>query len=114
MTGGPSLCAFAVLIVAVAGTAPAAAASEPSFERDVWPVLAENCYGCHTAVDKKSKGGLSLDTRDEAFRGGDTGALLVPGKPDESLLLKMISGDKPEMPKKQPPLPAEQVRLLRD
>ncbi len=89
-------------------------AAEPSFEREIWPLLEQTCHGCHSAADKKSKGGLSLDSAAHLMKGGDTGVVIVPGKPDESLLVKMISGDKPEMPKKQPPLPADQVKLLRD
>lgn len=98
----------------VGGSRDQTAAAEPSFERDVWPVLEQNCHGCHSATDKKSKGGLSLDAADHLLKGGNTGPLYVPGKPDESLLLKVVSGDKPEMPKKQPPLPPEQVQVLRD
>ena len=47
------------------------------------------------------------------LKGGDSGPLFEPGKPDESLLVKMIAGTPPEMPQKQPPLSAEKVELLR-
>ena len=44
----------------------------------------------------------------QRLAGGESGAAIVPGKPDESLLLDYISGDKPEMPKNAPPLAHEQ------
>ena len=45
-----------------------------------------------------------------ALKGGDGGPAIVPGKPDESLLLEMISGDKPAMPQKSKPLSREEVK----
>jgi len=86
----------------------------PSFEKDIFPILRENCAGCHSQAEKKAKGGLSLDTREQMLKGGEDGLFFVPGKPDDSQLVKMISGEKPEMPKKQPPLPADQVKLIHD
>ncbi|HZK79842.1 MAG TPA: c-type cytochrome domain-containing protein, partial [Humisphaera sp.] len=86
----------------------------PSFERDIFPILRENCSGCHSKAEKKAKGGLSLDTREQMLKGGEDGPFFVPGKPDESQLLKMIEGDKPEMPKKQMPLHKDQIKLLRE
>ncbi len=47
------------------------------------------------------------------FRGGDGGPAVVPGKPGESLLIEMVSGDAPEMPQKDRPLSREQVAGLR-
>jgi hypothetical protein len=73
---------------------PAARADDPAgvefFEKKVRPVLADRCYGCHSATAKKLKGGLRLDTRDGLLRGGDSGPALVPGDPDGSLLIKAI------------------------
>jgi hypothetical protein len=53
-------------------------------------VLVENCYKCHSAGAEKIKGGLVLDTRDGWMKGGDSGPVIIPGKPDESLLVKAI------------------------
>jgi hypothetical protein len=61
------------------------------FESRIRPVLIEKCYGCHSAAAAKLKGGLLLDSRDGARRGGDTGPAVVPGQPEESLLLRAIS-----------------------
>ncbi len=60
------------------------------FEEKVRPVLAANCFSCHS-VGKKRRGNLLLDSRSALLKGGDTGAALVPGEPDKSLLIKAIS-----------------------
>src|SRR5262247_2975709 len=66
-----------------------AAAADPAefFEMKVRPVLAKNCYGCHT--DSKM-GGLRLDSADAVKQGGKSGPPIVPGNPDESLLIQAI------------------------
>jgi hypothetical protein len=66
------------------------AAQTEFFESKVRPVLVENCYKCHSAGAEKIKGGLTLDTRDGWLKGGDSGPAIVPGKPDESLLIKAV------------------------
>ena len=58
------------------------------FESKVRPVLVERCYECHSGVN--SKGGLLLDTRQGWAKGGNSGPAIVPGKPDESLLIKAV------------------------
>jgi len=60
------------------------------FEKRVRPLLMDKCYGCHSA-DKKIKGGLRLDQKDGWATGGDSGPAIVPGKPEESLLMKAVS-----------------------
>ncbi len=59
-------------------------------------ILQENCLKCHNPSVKMS--GLSLASAADAAKGGLHGPAIVPGKPDESLLLRMISGEKPKMP----------------
>jgi hypothetical protein len=49
------------------------------------------CYRCHSAQSEKLKGGLRLDSREGAIKGGDTGPALVPGHPEKSLLIEAIS-----------------------
>ena len=70
------------------------------FEKRIRPVLVEHCFECHAAGPKKSKGGLRLDSKSAAFAGGDSGPAVVPGKPDESLLLDAIAfgGEFVDMP----------------
>ena len=72
------------------------AAREQFFEQNVRPLLAENCYSCHG--DKKQKGGLRLDSLEAILKGGESGPAVVPGKPDESLLVEAINYDGLEMP----------------
>lgn len=70
--------------------APWASADEAFFESRIRPVLAEKCYACHSAESGKSKGGLLLDTREGIRTGGDTGAAIVPGDLEKSLLIQAI------------------------
>ena len=72
------------------------AAREQFFEQNVRPLLAENCYSCHG--DKKQKGGLRLDSLEAILKGGESGPAVVPGKPDESLLVEAINYEGLEMP----------------
>jgi hypothetical protein len=67
------------------------------FEMHVRPVLAKNCYGCHTA---SAMGGLRLDSREALLKGGQSGTAIVPGKPESSLLVQVIAHthDKLKMP----------------
>ena len=60
------------------------------FENHIRPVLAENCYKCHSQQAEKVKGGLLLDTREALLKGGDTGPAIVPGDPEKSLLIKAV------------------------
>jgi cytochrome c553 len=60
------------------------------FESKIRPVLVKNCYMCHSRQSKSAQGGFVLDSKDGMHRGGATGPALVPGKPDESLLIQLI------------------------
>ena len=84
------------------------------FERQIRPILVEQCYTCHSAQAEKVKGGLRVDTRPALLQGGDSGPALVPGKPDESILIRAVRHESEElrMPKKK--LGAEQVAALED
>src|ERR1700733_12399451 len=59
------------------------------FETKIRPVLAAECYECHGAT--KQKAGLRLDYRDGILEGGDSGAALVAGDPEKSLLFQSIT-----------------------
>ena len=102
-----------LLAITLVGLAGAARADDgvAFFEARVRPVLVEKCYGCHGA--DKQKGGLRLDSRDALRTGGDSGPAIVPGKPDESRLVRAIRHADKSL--KMPPdkkLPAEQVADL--
>ncbi len=70
------------------------------FEKTVRPLLAGHCYECHSAGAKTLQGGLRLDNRTVMLAGGDSGAAIVPGKPNESLLIESVrySEDSFQMP----------------
>ena len=70
------------------------------FEARIRPVLVDRCFECHGPGAKKPKGGLRLDSRALALRGGDSGAVIVPGRPQESLLIEALrhSSDSRRMP----------------
>ena len=59
------------------------------FEKKIRPLLVERCYECHSD-EKKIKGGLRLDVRDGALKGGNSGPAVVPGKPEKSLLIQAV------------------------
>jgi mono/diheme cytochrome c family protein len=89
-----------------------AAADDAFFQQRVAPVFEQHCVSCHSGA--KPKGGFSLTTAKAALAGGESGAAIVPDKPDESQLLDFVSGDKPAMPKSGPRLKAEQVAAIRE
>ncbi|MFN0021263.1 MAG: DUF1549 domain-containing protein [Pirellulaceae bacterium] len=66
------------------------------FESKVRPILVENCHKCHG--DKKQGGTLRLDAKGAMLAGGETGPAIVPGKPDESLLIDAVNYKSLEMP----------------
>jgi hypothetical protein len=68
------------------------------FETRIRPVLVRQCYECHSSASPEPKGGLLLDNRDRARRGGESGPAVVPGNVDESLLIAAIKHDSFEMP----------------
>jgi hypothetical protein len=73
-------------------TAGAAVTSEQAefFEKQIRPVLAENCYRCHSSHAEKLKGGLLLDSHPALLKGGEGGAVIVPGHPEQSRLVDAI------------------------
>jgi Protein of unknown function (DUF1549)/Protein of unknown function (DUF1553)/Planctomycete cytochrome C len=75
--------------IAAAAQSPGtmAAASPEYFEAKVRPVLAANCYDCHT---EESLGGLRLDSREAILKGGKSGPAVVPGDPDKSLMIAAV------------------------
>ena len=86
-------------VVLTQAAPPQAAAPAPAispddlqfFEARIRPVLADNCYKCHSRDADKIKGGLMLDTREGMLHGGDTGPAIEPGKPEDSLIIDAIS-----------------------
>src|SRR5690242_19367911 len=60
------------------------------FEQKIRPILVERCFECHADGAKGAKGGLRLDSAGGVSTGGDSGPVVAPGKPDESLLVEAI------------------------
>jgi hypothetical protein len=77
-------------LLALSVAAPPDATGVEFFERNVRPVLVEHCYQCHAADAKKVRGRLLLDTRGGWQKGGDSGAAVVPGHVEKSLLIKAV------------------------
>jgi hypothetical protein len=89
------------------------AAAVAFFEKQVRPLLVEQCHACHSTKAKKIRGGLTLDRRDSILQGGDSGAAVVPGKPEQSLLLAAVRGTNAEL--QMPPkgkLRPQQIAVL--
>lgn len=98
-----SLTAVVPLLVRAGRAAP------PVFERDVRPIFKAWCLDCHGAGLELS-GGLDLRLRRFAVAGGDSGPAVVPGSPEESLLLaRLKAGEMPPTKKKVPP---EQIAVI--
>jgi hypothetical protein len=99
--------AFAAIPAAARGVA-----AESEYVRDVKPLLKARCWACHGAL--KQEGGLRLDTAELARKGGDDGAVLVPGNPGKSDLIRRVKAgpDDGRMPPEGQPLTAEQVALV--
>ena len=106
------------LSAAVAGLAVAAIVSQPVtvhaapdaaqlkfYNEKVVPIFQENCYRCHGGMNHR--GGFQMDTRAGVDKGGHDGKVLVPGHPEQSLLVKLIRHEGPAddpmpMPPKKP------------
>ncbi len=82
------------------------------YARDVKPIFAKHCISCHGA--EKQKSGLRLDQKAAALAGGDSGKAIVPGKANESHLLKLVTSDddSTRMPPKGAKLTAAEIATL--
>src|SRR5688500_8990540 len=87
------------------------AADAVSFVRQVRPILADRCFACHNRSNASGK--FSVESVSSLVAGGASGKAVQPGRPDVSLLIRTISGDKPRMPKVGAPLREDQVATLR-
>jgi hypothetical protein len=84
------------------------------FSRDIRPILNQNCVACHGGV--RQKNGVSFIFREDALGTGKSGRrTIVPGDPDASEFMARLTSTDPEtrMPYHGPPLPAQQIALLR-
>jgi hypothetical protein len=101
---------------APAETPPAPRAAAVDFDRDVRPILSDNCFACHGPDQGRRKAGLRLDTREGLFGEGDE-AVVVPGHPERSELFRRVTA---QGAARMPPLKSgrklsdRQVALLRE
>ncbi len=112
---------FRFVFLAIGLSTPSLRAAEPTheelafFEESVRPLLAKHCYECHSTEAGKIKGGLHLDTRDGWMAGGDSGEVIEPGQPEESLLIETVRYGNPDL--QMPPkyrLKPEELAILED
>lgn len=109
---------FALLGGSVSEAAdPAPKIAPINFQRQVRPILSDNCFLCHGPDRGTRMANLRLDVREGAFETRKNGTVIVPGKPDESLLIKRILSD--NVSYRMPPvfahktLTADQKNILR-
>jgi cytochrome c553 len=88
--------------------------AEVDYNRDVKPLLQQHCTGCHGV--KRQRGDLRLDSRAALLKGGSRGPAVVAGKSAESLLIRAVTQEDPEiaMPPEGEPLSAGAIQVLRD
>lgn len=94
----PMLCAAGFLLLSALPLHAAEDLPEPvdkpiEFVRDIRPIFKEHCYKCHGV--NKQEGGLRLDRKEAALRGGDTGKVILPGKSAQSTLIQYVAGTDP-------------------
>ena len=93
--------------------------AEPiNFSRQIRPILSENCIACHGPDEKARKGKLRLDDEKDSKRDRKGDFVILPGKPDQSELIKRIESTDPDdvmpPPKQHKTIPAAQVALLKE
>src|SRR6266545_4862789 len=94
------------------GTMRVEAASSDTANTAAMRLLKAECFSCHN--QEKKKGGLILTSRQRLMEGGDDGGVVVPGKPDASLLAKvLLKGADPHMPPKKQITDA-QIKVIRE
>lgn len=82
-----------------------------SFEKQIAPILNGKCVNCHGG--QRTSARLKLDTYAGMKQGGRTGVLLVPGNPNNSLIIhKLLAPDNQRMPRNGAPLPRDQIELI--
>jgi WD40 repeat protein len=98
--------------VAAESPAPATKKKPVSFINQVAPILKDNCYACHDA--KKRKGKLDMTTYEGLRKGGTKDDPISPGKPEESLLIDLVTGKENRMPPKETgdALPPDKIAVI--
>ena len=105
-----SLTASLLIAAKVAGADAPRPEDLEFFENEIRPLLSRNCFECHGEKEKPG-GGVRLDSRAAILRGGESGPVVTPGKPAESLLIDAVRYRSVEMPP-QGKLPDDQIAKL--
>ncbi len=105
--------ALAALLLPPVSSLAAGSSIQIDFQRDIAPIFERACISCHGL--EKEKSGLRLDDRRLALRGGDEGPAIIPGKSEQSLLIRLVSGEDPDrlMPPKGERLTPDEINLLK-
>jgi cytochrome c5 len=107
-----TISAASLAALSAQGQAPSTSPPQVQFARDVRPVLEKNCASCHSADLKMAD--LDLSTREAALKGGEHGAVIVPGSAERSKLYRMVAGlDQPVMPMDGEALKPAEVAAIR-
>ena len=107
-----ALAFLTALLSAQAPTTPPATPAEVAFTRDIQPIFEKSCASCHSADLKLAE--LDLSTREAAMKGGDKGAVIVPGSAEKSRLYRMVAGlDQPVMPMEGDALKPAEVAAIK-
>ncbi|HVT30064.1 MAG TPA: c-type cytochrome domain-containing protein, partial [Lacipirellulaceae bacterium] len=109
----PKYVMLATLVLVASVQSEAAESKTPDFNKDVAPIFAKYCAGCHNDTDLE--GGLSLESFAKLQKGGEKGAVVVPQRSDASLMIRMLTGEvEPSMPPEDNPHPtATQINIIR-
>jgi mono/diheme cytochrome c family protein len=111
MPAGRAMLLFGCALAMSLPPAKAGDTRQSSLAADAMSLVHDNCLSCHNA--EKHKGGLQLISRETMLKGGDNGAVVHSGKPDKSLIVKVLAADAdPHMPPKKQLSPS-QIQLMR-
>lgn len=95
----------------------AACTREVSYNKDVYPILSENCLSCHKVGGTGlAKSGLNMETYEGLMKGTKLGPIVTPGSSVSSTLVLLIERQAHpsiNMPKDKPPIPADQIKTIR-
>ena len=100
-----------ILFLTISISNPTWPNSPVSYYQDIQPILQRSCQGCHQP--SQARGDLVLTSYTDFQRGGSEGKAFIAGKPNQSLVLDLISGDPPSMPMDSDPLTQAEIELFR-